>query len=225
MRGKRYEEAKKSIDPKKSYALAEAVDIIKNGPKEKFDAGVEVHLKLGIDPTKGEQLVRGTLVLPYGIGKTKKIAAFVEPALEKDAKDAGAEIVGGEDLIKEIKSSEKANFEIAVATPTMMPKLAQIAKILGPRGLMPNPKTETVNPNIKKIIEELKKGKINFKNDDGGNIHQLLGKVSYDKEKLLANLTAFIEAVRKAKPAASKGVYLQTVVLCTTMGPAIKLSV
>lgn len=225
MRGKRYKEASKSIDPKKSYSFAEALDLIKNGPKEKFDAGVEVHIKLGIDPKKGDQLVRGTLVLPHGIGKTKKIAAFVEPALEKEAKEAGAEIVGGEDLIKEIKSSEKANFEIAVATPTMMPKLAQIAKILGPKGLMPNPKTETVNPNIKKIIGELKKGKINFKNDDGGNIHQLLGKVSYDKEKLLENLTMFIEVVKKAKPAASKGVYIQTAVLCTTMGPGIKLSV
>ncbi|MFA5128804.1 MAG: 50S ribosomal protein L1 [Patescibacteria group bacterium] len=225
MRGKRYQEAKKSIDPKKSYSLAEALDLIKNGPKEKFDAGVEVHIKLGIDPKKGDQLVRGTLVLPHGIGKTKKIAAFVEPALEKEAKEAGAEIVGGEDLIKEIKSSERANFEIAVATPTMMAKLAQIAKILGPKGLMPNPKTETVNPNIKKIIGELKKGKINFKNDDGGNIHQLLGKVSYDKEKLLENLTAFVEAVKKAKPAAAKGVYIQTAVLCTTMGPGIKLSV
>ena len=225
MRGKRYEETKKSIDPKKGYSLSEALDLIKNGPKEKFDAGVEVHIKLGIDPSKGDQLVRGTLVLPHGIGKTKKIAAFVEPALEKEAKEAGAEIVGGEDLIKEIKSTERANFEIAVATPTMMPKLAQIAKILGPKGLMPNPKTETVNPNIKKIIGELKKGKINFKNDDGGNIHQLLGKVSYDKEKLLENLTMFVEAVKKAKPAAAKGVYIQTAVLCTTMGPAIKLSV
>jgi len=225
MRGKRYEEAKKFIDPKKSYSPEEALDLIKNGPKEKFDAGVEIHIKLGIDPTKGEQMVRGTLVLPNNIGKTKKIAAFVEPALEKDAKEAGAEVVGGEELIKEIKTSEKINFEIAVATPTMMSKLAQIAKILGPRGLMPNPKTETVNPNIKKIIGELKKGKINFKNDDGGNIHQLLGKVSYDKEKLLANLTAFIEAVKKAKPAAAKGVYIQTAVLCTTMGPGIKIGV
>lgn len=225
MRGKRYQEAKKSIDPKKSYSLDEALDMIKNGPKEKFDAGVEIHIKLGIDPKKGEQLVRGMLVLPHGIGKTKKIAAFVEPALEKEAKEAGAEIVGGEELIKEIKTSERADFEIAVATPTMMPKLAQVAKILGPKGLMPNPKTETVNPNIKKIIGELKKGKINFKNDDGGNIHQLLGKVSYDKEKLLVNLSAFIEAVRKAKPAAAKGVYIQTAIICTTMGPPIKISI
>lgn len=225
MRGKRYQEAKKSIEPKKSYSLEEALDIIKNGPKEKFDAGVEVHLKLGIDPKKGDQLVRGTLVLPNSVGKTKKIAAFVEPAQEKDAKEAGAEIVGGEELIKEIKTSGKVNFEIAVATPAMMPKLAQVAKILGPKGLMPNPKTETVGPNVKKMVDELKKGKINFKNDDGGNIHQLLGKVSFDKEKLLANLSAFLEAVKKAKPAAAKGVYIQTAVLCTTMGPGIKISV
>jgi large subunit ribosomal protein L1 len=225
MHGKRYKEAEKSIDPKKIYSPDEALDLIKNGPKEKFDAGVEIHIKLGIDPKKGDQLVRGTLVLPHSIGKTKKIAAFVEPAMEKEAKEAGAEVIGGEELIKEIKTTEKIDFEIAVATPGMMAKLAQIAKILGPRGLMPNPKTDTVSPNVKKMIEDLKKGKINFKNDDGGNIHQLLGKVSYDKEKIMENLTAFAEAVKKVKPAAAKGVYIQTAVLCTTMGPGIRISI
>jgi len=225
MRGKHYNEARKSINPKKTHSLEEALDLIKQTSKEKFDAGVEIHLKLGIDPKKGEQQVRGTLVLPHNIGKSKKIAAFVESSQEKEAKEAGAEIVGGEELIKEIKSSGKIDFEVAVATPTMMPKLAQIAKILGPKGLMPNPKNETVTPNIKKVIGELKKGKITFKNDNGGNIHQLVGRVSLDKQKLLDNLNAFIEAVRRVKPATSKGVYIQNAVLCSTMGPGIKTNV
>ena len=224
MRGKKYQEAKKLIDPKKSYSPDEALELIKKTSKEKFDAGIEVHIKLGTDPKRGEQQVRGMVVLPHSIGKTKKIAAFVEPSLEKDAKEAGADIIGGEELIKEIKSTGKINFEVAVATPAMMPKLAQIAKILGPKGLMPNPKNETVTPNIKKAIEELKKGKITFKNDDGGNIHQLLGKVSFDKQKLLENFNVFIEAVRKVKPPAAKGVYIQNVTLCSTMGPAIKVN-
>lgn len=223
MRGKKYQEAKKLIDPKKNYPIGEALDLIKKTSKEKFDAGVEIHFKLGIDPSKGEQQVRGILVLPHNIGKTKKIAAFVEPALEKEAKEAGADLVGGEDLIKEIKSSGKINFEVAVATPQMMSKLAQIAKILGPKGLMPNPKNETVGANVKKMVEELKRGKFTFRNDDTGNIHQLVGKVSFDKQKLLDNLTAFIEAVKKVKPSSSKGVYIQTAVICTTMGPGIKI--
>lgn len=224
MRGKKYKEAKKSVDPKKIYSPDEALELIKKISKEKFDAGIEIHLKLGIDPKKGEQSVRGTVILPHSIGKTKKIAAFVEPSQEKEAKEAGADIVGGEELIKEIKTTSKINFDVAVAVPAMMPKLAQIAKILGPKGLMPNPKNETVTPNIKKAIEELKKGKINFKNDDGGNIHQLIGRVSFDKQKFLDNLNAFVESVRRAKPTAAKGIYIQNAILCSTMGPGIKIS-
>lgn len=224
MRGKKYQEAKKSVDPKKIYSPDEAFELIKKISKEKFDAGIEIHLKLGIDPKKSEQSVRGTVILPWSAGKTKKVAAFVEPTQEKEAKEAGADVVGGEELIKEIKSSGKITFEVAVATPQMMPKLAQIAKILGPKGLMPNPKNETVTPNIKKIIEELKKGKINFKNDEGGNIHQLIGRVSFDKQKLLDNLNTFVEAVRRAKPAAAKGVYIKNAVLCSTMGPGVKVN-
>ncbi|OGF21068.1 50S ribosomal protein L1 [Candidatus Falkowbacteria bacterium RIFOXYB2_FULL_38_15] len=223
MTGKRYSEARKSIDLKKSYSLEEAMDLLKNTSKEKFDAGIEVHIKLGIDPKKGEQMVRGTIVLPHSVGKSKIIAAFVESNLEKEAKDAGADIVGSEELIKEIKTSGKINFDIAIATPSMMPKLAQIAKILGPKGLMPNPKSETVTPHIKKAIEELKKGKTTFKNDDTGNIHQLIGRVSLDKGQLLENFNVFIEAVNKVKPSSSKGVYLRNVVVCSTMGPGIKV--
>lgn len=225
MTGKRYKEAEKQIDPKKSYSPDEAMDLLKNTSKEKFNAGVEIHIKLGIDPKKGEQMVRGTIVLPHNIGKSKTIAAFVESNLEKEAKDVGADIVGSEELIKEIKTSGKINFDIAVATPSMMPKLAQIAKILGPKGLMPNPKNDTVGTNIKKIVEEIKKGKVTFKNDDTGNIHQLIGRVSLDKGQLLENFNAFIDAVNKAKPSSSKGIYLKNVVLCSTMGPGIKIGV
>ncbi|MEK9158706.1 MAG: 50S ribosomal protein L1, partial [Patescibacteria group bacterium] len=149
MHGKRYNKSKAEIDPKKTYSLAEAVELVKKTANVKFDATVELHFKLGIDPKKGEEQVRGTLVLPNAFGKSKKIIAFVDSNQEKEAKDAGADIVGGEELIAEIAKSGKINFEVAVATPSMMPKLAKVARILGPKGLMPNPKTETVSANIK----------------------------------------------------------------------------
>lgn len=209
------------VDPKKVYSIDEAIDLVKKTANTKFDASVEVHLRLGIDPTKGDQQTRGTLVLPHGTGKTKKIAAFVEPEKEKEAKDAGADIVGGEELIAEIIKTEKINFDVAITTPSMMPKLAKVAKILGPRGLMPNPKTETVGPNIKKMIEDSKGGKISWKNDDTANVHQLIGKVSLDVQKIRENLNALLESVRRVKPASAKGIYIQNAVLTSSMGPAI----
>lgn len=224
-RGKRYQALTAKLETGKTYGIAEALDLIIQNHPEKFDAGVEVHLNLGVDTKKSEQQVRGTISLPHGTGKTKKVAAFVKPEMEKEAKEAGADLVGGEELIAEIKKTEKTEFEIAVATPDMMPKLAQIAKILGTRGLMPSPKNETVTPNIKKAISELKKGKVAFKSDNTGNVHQLIGKVSFGKEKLAENFTTFIEAVRKAKPASSKGIYLKSVTICSSMGPGVKISV
>lgn len=223
--GKKYLEVKKLIDPKKTYSAEEAMDLIKKTSTVKFDPSVELHLKLGIDPTKGEQLVRFTLTLPHAAGKIKKIAAFVSSGKEKEALEAGADIAGGEELIAEMAKTQKINFEVAVATPDMMPKLAKIAKILGPKGLMPNPKTETVNANVKKMIEELKRGKLTLKNDDGGNIHATLGKLSSPISVILENLKALLEAVKRAKPATAKGVYLQNAVLVTSMGPAIHISV
>lgn len=223
MRSKRYTKSKAEIDSKKTYSLAEAVELVKKTANVKFDATVELHFKLGIDPKKGEEQVRGTLVLPNAFGKSKKIIAFVDSNQEKDAKDAGADIVGGEELIAEIIKSGKIDFEVAVATPVMMPKLAKIARILGPKGLMPNPKTETVSANIKKIIEELKKGKIAYKNDDGGNIHLAVGKVSFENDKLIANAQTAIDAIKKSKPASSKGTYFKNLGLNATMGPSIKL--
>lgn len=212
------------FDKKKTYSPEDAVKLAKEMSKEKFDATIEVHINLGIDPKKSDQLVRGTIKLPHSVGKSKKIIAFVGQAKEQEAKDAGAEIVGGEELIAEIAKTEKLNFEVAVATPDMMPKLAKIAKILGPKGLMPNPKTDTVGPDIKKIIGDVKGGKLAFKNDDTANIHQIIGKVSLDTEKLIENLNAFLTVIKKAKPASSKGTYIKKVVICTVMGKAIQIT-
>lgn len=225
MRSKHYLSQKTKIDSKKRYSLEEAVDLVKQTGRAKFDATVELHFHLGIDPKKGEEQVRGTIVLPHSFGKAKKIAAFVEAGKEEEAKLAGADLVGSEEMINEIAKTGKIDFEVAVATPSMMPKLAKAAKVLGPRGLMPNPKTETVGPNLKKIIGELKKGKMAFKNDDGGNIHLAIGKVSFAKEQLLDNLRMALETIKKAKPASSKGTYLQNVILTSTMAPAVKLAV
>jgi large subunit ribosomal protein L1 len=224
-RSKRYKELKASYDNKKSYSPDEAIGLVQKTSTTKFDAAIEVHLHLGIDPKKGDQMVRGTVALPHGTGKVKKVAAFVSsPEKEKEAKDAGAELVGGEELIAKIAQTSKIEFDIAVATPDMMPKLAKVAKILGPKGLMPSPKNETVTANIKKAVEELRRGRVAFKNDDTANVHQIIGKASFPKEKLMENFAAFMEAIRRAKPASSKGTYLHSVTLTSTMGPGIKVA-
>lgn len=224
MLSKRMRDIRAKVDPNKVYTWDEAIKLVKETSVVKFDAGIEVHAHLGIDPKKGDQQIRATVVLPNGTGKSKKIAAFVSAEKEKEARDAGADLIYGEEDIKKIKETEKVDFEVAVTTPDMMPKLAVIAKILGPKGLMPNPKTDTVSPNVKKMIEELKRGKLTFKNDDTSNVHQLVGRVSFSEEKIKENLNAFMEALRKAKPGSSKGTYLQNIVLCSTMGPAIHIS-
>ena len=212
------------VDPNKVYSLEEAVKLLAETSGVKFDATVEVHANLGIDTKKSEQQVRATVILPHGTGKTKTVAAFVSSEKEKEAKEAGADFIYGEEEIKKIKDTGKIAFEVAVTTPDMMPKLAAIAKVLGPKGLMPNPKTETVGPNIKKMIEELKKGKVTFKNDDSGNVHQAVGKISFGEEKLKENITAFLEALKKAKPATAKGTFIGSLTLCSAMGPAIKIN-
>jgi large subunit ribosomal protein L1 len=224
-RSKRYNEVKSLVDVKKTYSVADAMDLVKKTATVKFDGSVDLHVRLGVDPKKSDQMVRGNITLPHSAGKAKVIIAFVGNAeKEKEAKDAGATIVGGEELIAEIAKSGKCDFEVAVTTPDMMPKLAKIAKILGPKGLMPSPKNETVSTNLKKAIEELKKGKINFKTDDYAIIHQSIGKVSMTKEQLIENFTAFVDAIRKAKPASSKGQYLVSVNVAATMGPGIAVS-
>ena len=222
-RSKRYKGIKEKIE-KKKYSLEEAVKLIKE-EKTKFDQGVEVHLRLGIDPKKGEQLVRSQVSLPHGTGKTLKIMAFVSPEKEKEAKDAGADVIGDEAKIAEIKKTGKVDFDVAVATPDMMKKVGPIAKVLGQKGLMPNPKTGTIGPNIGNLISELKKGKITFKNDDSANIHQLIGKVSFEEKQLLGNMQVFLDAVKKAKPAKAKGTYIKSGVVCTSQGPSIKVNI
>ncbi len=224
MRGKRYQQITKLVDHKKAYSPAEAIELAAKTSGVKFDASVEVHARLGIDPTKGEQAVRGTVALPHGAGKTLRVAAFVGAAKETEAREAGADLVGGEELITEIAYSSKLNFDVAVATPDIMPRLAKIAKILGPKGLMPNPKTDTVGNDVRKMVSELKKGKIAFKNDDSGNVHTAIGKVSFGPEKLLANFKAFMDVLRKSKPVTSKGLFLKGVSVSSSMGPGIKVS-
>ena len=221
---KRMDANKAKVDKNKVYNLDEAVKLLKETASVKFDATVEVHANLGIDTKKSEQQVRATVVLPHGTGKTKTVAAFVSPDKEKEAKEAGADFVYGEEEIKKIKDTGKIEFEIAVTTPDMMPKLAAVARVLGPKGLMPNPKTDTVGPNLKKMIGDMKTGKVTFKNDDNGNVHQAVGKISFGDEKLKENITAFMEALRKAKPGTSKGTFLKNVTVCSSMSPSIKIS-
>jgi large subunit ribosomal protein L1 len=222
-RSKRYSGLKAQLAPKKLYTPAEAIELAKASKTTKFDETIEVHANLGIDVKKSDQAIRSTLVFPHTAGKAKKIAAFVPEAKETEAKEAGADIVGREELIDEIAKSGKIDFDVAVATPDMMPKMAKVAKILGPKGLMPNPKTETVGPNIKKLIEELKRGKIAFKNDATGNVHVAIGKASLDSAKLLENLTVFMEALKKNKPSTSKGTFIKSVTVASTMGPGIRI--
>ena len=202
--------------------ITEAIAEIKKNAKAKFDESVEAHFRLDIDPKKSDQQVRGVAVLPHGTGKSVKIVVFTTTQ-KKEAEAAGAELVGGEELIDKIKSSGKIDADVAIATPEMMPKLATVAKILGPKGLMPNPKNQTVTPKVTEVIEALKKGRADFKNDNSGNIHQAIGKVSFDAAKLEENFKALLEAVRKAKPEGAKGKFIKGIAVCSTMGKAVRI--
>ena len=225
MRSKRYQTIKSKLDKSKLYTLDEALDFIKSNTKSKFDETIELHINLGINPTKTYQQVRGSVTLPHGGIKKIRIAAFVEADKVKQAKDAGADVVGGEDLVEKIKKSNKCDFDVAVADPALMKHIAQIAKILGPKGLMPSPKSETISTDVKKTIKELRKGKITFKNDAGGNLHICIGKVSWKSEKIKDNLDAILTAIKKAKPTKIKGTYLKNIVLASTMGPGLKIQI
>jgi len=211
------------VDQSKVYNPEEAIELAKKTANTKFVGSIEVHIRTLIDAKKTDQAVRGTVSLPNGTGKSKKVAAFVTEAKEKEAKEAGASIVGGEDLIKQIKETEKTDFDVAVAEPALMPKLAQIAKILGTRGLMPNPKTGTVSAEIGKTIKEIAGGKVNFKNDDSGNIHQIIGKSNFESKQLLENFKALYRAVTESKPSSLKGQFILGVSLNASMGPGIKV--
>ena len=225
-RGKTYRAAAALVDVKKEYSIDEAIAFIKEHKMAKFDESVEVHMHLSTNPKKSDEAVRATVVLPNGTGRALKVAV-VTSTKEKEANDAKADLVGGEELIADIKDGKVnpgTDFDILVATPEMMPKLALIAKILGPKGLMPSPKTETVTPKIAETVEALKKGKkASYKNDDTSNIHVAIGRLSFSAAELAENFAAFMESINKAKPEAHKGKLIETMSLCTTMGPSIRL--
>jgi len=211
-------------DRLKTYSIEEALEIVKKLTKTKFDASVEVHFRLGINTKKGDQQVRGAVSLPNGTGKTVKVAAFVSPENEKAVKAAGADFAGGDELIAEIKKTEKTDFQVAIAEPALMKNLAVIAKILGTRGLMPSPKNDTVTTNPAKTVEELKKGKISFKNDDTANVHTVIGKASFDTKKLIENYQTLLETIKKAKPASSKGTFIKNISVSSSMSAGVKVS-
>lgn len=219
---KRFSTLSDKIEKEKLYPLKEAIKLVKETATTKFDSSIEAHFRLGIDPRKGEQQVRTTVVLPHGTGKTKKIVVFTNN--ETEGKESGADLFGGKELIEEIKKSSKIDFEVAIATPEIMRDLAVIAKLLGPRGLMPSPKNETVTKDVKKAVDEMKKGKVPFKNDDTGNIHIAIGRSSFTEEQLYDNFKAIYEVIRKVKPSSSKGVYLRNITITSTMGPGVKLA-
>lgn len=207
-----------------AYPLPEALALVRKMNKAKFDASLEVHFRLGIDNKKSDQQVRGAVSLPHGTGKEIKIAAFVSPENEAEVKKAGADYVGGEELIAEIKKTEKTDFQVAVAEPALMKNLAMIAKILGTRGLMPSPKNETVTTDPAKTVAELKKGKISFKNDDTANIHAVIGKLSFSDDKLIENYQVLLDTILRAKPTAAKGTYLRNISISSSMSPGVKVS-
>jgi len=221
-KGKRHQAALELYDQKKSYSVDEALEILGKMPKPKFDEAVEVHVRLGVNAKKTDQQVRGTVVLPHGTGKEVRVAAFTGTG-QKEAKKAGADIVGEQDLIDKIAAKGVLDFDVAVATPEMMPKLAKIAKILGPKGLMPNPKSETVGPKIGEIVAGLKKGKASFKSDSDGNVHQIVGKRSFEQKQLAENINAFLDELEKNKPAAAKGKLIRAVNISASMSPSIRI--
>jgi large subunit ribosomal protein L1 len=221
--GKRYRAAAEAVDSAKQYSLAEAVALIKESGEAKFDESVDLAINLGVDPRHADQMVRGAIVLPHGIGKETRILVFAKGEKEKEATEAGADYVGGEDLAKKIKDESWLEFDRVIATPDMMSVVGRLGKILGPRGLMPNPKLGTVTMDVTSAIGEHKAGKVEYRVDKAGIIHAVVGKRSFDSEKIVENAAALIEAVVKAKPASSKGIYMKKISISTTMGPGLRI--
>lgn len=223
-RGKKYAEAIKLYDKANLYEAGEAFDLVVKTAKAKFDETIEVHIKLGVDSRHADQQVRGAIVLPHGTGKTHRVLVFAKGDKVKEAEDAGADFVGADDLATKIQTENWFDFDIVVATPDMMGVVGRLGKILGPKGLMPNPKSGTVTMDVTKAIADIKAGKVEYRLDKTNIIHCPLGKVSFGPEKLIENFTPLIEAVIKAKPAAAKGQYLKSVTIAATMGPGVKLN-
>ncbi len=221
-RGKRYAAASEKIEREKLYALDEAVALLKEGAKVKFDETVEAVAKLGVDPRHAEQMVRGSVVLPNGIGKTQTVAVFAKGDKAREAADAGADFVGAEDLAEKIQGGWMA-FDRAVATPDVMGVVGKIGRILGPRGLMPNPKSGTVSFDVARMVQEIKAGKVEYRVDKAGIVHAPVGKASFDAGALAENISALVDALVRAKPSASKGVYFRGLTISSTMGPGVKV--
>ena len=222
-KGKRYAESAKLVEKNKEYEIKEALELIEKMPKAKFDETVELHVKLGVDSKHADQQVRGTVVLPNGTGKTQRVLVFAKGPKAEEAEKAGADFVGAEELIPKIQNDNWFDYDVIIATPEMMPMLGKIGKLLGPKGLMPNPKTGTVTMDTAKAIEETKKGKVNYRTDSFGNVHGIVGKASFDDAKLVENLKAFVEAIMKVKPSTVKGAYVKNVSISSTMGPGVKI--
>lgn len=223
-KGKRYQEAEKLVDRKKLYTAKEALDTIEKMPKTKFDETVELHMKLGVDSKQADQQVRGTTVLPNGTGKTQKVLVFAKGPKADEATKAGADFVGAEELIPKIEKENWFDYDVIVATPDMMGVVGRLGKVLGPKGLMPNPKSGTVTFDVAKAIDEIKAGKVEYRLDKTNIIHVPVGKVSFGGEKLAENFAALMDAIVKAKPAAAKGQYLRSVTVASTMGPGVKIN-
>jgi len=222
--GKKMESAAKKVEPGNQFSLEEAVKIVKDASYTKFDETVDMALNLGVDPKKSDQMVRGTVVLPHGMGKKVRVLVFAKGEKEKEAREAGADYVGAEDLVEKIQKGW-LDFDNAVATPDIMGVVGKLGKVLGPRGLMPNPKLGTVTFDVAKAVKEIKAGKIEYKTEKAGIIHVPIGKVSFDAEKLVDNARVIIDAIVKAKPGTSKGKYLKKVALSSTMGPGVRVDV
>jgi large subunit ribosomal protein L1 len=220
--GKKYREAAAAIDPTRAYAPLEAVTLARETSKVRFDATVEAHIRLGVDPRHADQMVRSSVVLPHGTGKVRRIAVFAQGEKVREALDAGADLVGGEELVKQVQAGE-IDFDVALATPDVMGMVGRLGKILGPRGMMPNPKAGTVTFDIAKAVRDVQGGRVEFRVDRYGIIHVPIGKASFDDERLRDNFAALMDAIVKAKPSAAKGTYVRTVTLASTMGPPVKV--
>ena|SRR5205807_5031231 len=217
---KRIKATEALIDRAKPYSVEEPMDIVKKAPAAKFDETVDLSIRLGVDPKHADQMVRGAIVLPHGIGKTVRVAVFAKGEKEREAREAGADVVGAEDLVEKVQGGFM-DFDSTIATPDLMGQVGRLGKVLGPRGLMPNPKLGTVTFDVARAVREIKAGKVEFRVDKAGNVHVPIGKKSFAQENLVANAMTLLEAIVKAKPAASKGVYLRSITLSTTMGPGI----
>ena len=222
-KSKKYTEALSKIEKGKLYSLEEAVKLVKETSVSTFDGTVEIAVRLNLDTKKNDQQLRGAIVLPHGTGKTKKVLVLAKGDAAKAATDAGADYVGDVDMITKIEKENWFDFDVIIATPEMMPMLGKLGMVLGPKGLMPNPKTGTVTMDTKKAVEDVKKGRVEYRTDSYANVHALVGKVSFDDEKLVDNVKAFMDVIIKSKPQAAKGIYLKGVSLASTMGPGIKV--